>query len=187
MRTIHWIILASCTFVAVSVVGGFYFLYGDDGPVTFPRVKEFGSVLLMGKAEHQPRRGAKVVMDITVASKDDELNYGLERAARLLNLYASAGVPDRNVQVSLVLHGEATRAALNDEAYASRYKTRANPSRELVKALKDAGVEMFVCGHAMHNKKIGNDEILPEFAVAVAALTVVINKQTEGYVLINAP
>lgn len=173
--------------VCCTIAFSLNYYLGQDETVSFPRIKDFGVVNLMPEAMHQPRRGAKVVMDITAGSKDDELNRGLERAARLLNLYASAGVPDRNVQVSLVLHGEATRAGLNDEAYASRYKTRANPSRVLVKALKDAGVEMFVCGHAMHNKKIGNDEILPEFAVAVAALTVVINKQTEGYVLINAP
>lgn len=40
---------------------------------------------------------------------------------RYLNLSAADGVETADVKVALVLHGEATKAALSDAAYATRF------------------------------------------------------------------
>ena len=46
----------------------------------------------MPRAAEQPRKGAKAVFDITADAKPGEVNQGLERVARLLNLYGAAGL-----------------------------------------------------------------------------------------------
>ena len=152
-----------------------------------PRIRGYGEVVPLPEAAHQPRRGAKVVLDITAQSKPDEVHKGLERAARLLNLYAAAGLADRDVRLTVVLHGEATKVALADKPYAGRFGNKGNPNSPLLRELQKAGVEIYVCGQALHNKKFSADEIAPEMTVALSALTVVVNKQSEGYVALPVP
>ncbi len=150
-----------------------------EGELVYPRIKGYGGVVALPRAAQQPRKGTKVVLDITAGSKPDEVNKGLERAARLLNVYASAGVTE--VRVALVLHGDATRSALNDQAYATRFGTKTNPNLPLIRALRKEGVEVYVCGQALHYKHFPATEVAQEVPVALAALTVVINKESEGY------
>ena len=149
----------------------------------FPRILDHGHVVLLPNAAEQPRRGAKVVFYIASDAKPDEVNKGLDRAARLLNLYAAAGLSEADVKVTLVFHGESTKAVLTDKAYAERFAGEANPNLPLIRELKKAGVELHVCGQALHKRKYGADEVATEVTVAVSALTVVINKQSQGYVL----
>jgi intracellular sulfur oxidation DsrE/DsrF family protein len=155
--------------------------------LVYPRIKGYGGVVPLPKAAQQPRKGAKVVFDITAEAKVEEVNKGLERAARLLNLYAAAGLGDGDVQVAVVLHGEATRAALADKPYAARFGTKGNPNLPLLRELKKAGVEVYVCGQALHYKKYPASEVAEEATVALAALTAVVNKQAEGYAPIPVP
>jgi len=53
----------------------------------------------------------------------------------------------------------------------------------LIRQLKAAGVELYVCGQALARRHYRTDEVAPEVAVAVSAAVVHINKQMDGYVL----
>ena len=137
---------------------------------------------------NNPWLGAKVVFDIAAAAKPGDVNKGLERAARLLNLYAAAGLADGDVTVALVLHGDATGAALNDKTYAAHFGTKDNPNLVLLRELKKAGVNPLRLRHwALHYKKFPAEEVADEITIALAALTVVINKQTDGYAVVPVP
>lgn len=61
-------------------------------------------------------RGAKVAFDITADAKPGDVNKGLERVARLLNLCGSAGQKASDVKVAVVFHDEAIKTALADAA-----------------------------------------------------------------------
>ena len=132
-------------------------------------------------AAEQPRAGAKAVFDITVASEPAEVSKGLESVARYSNLHAQAGRTPSEVKLALVLHGQATKVALKDEAYARITGAKHNPNRELLGKLKEAGVEVYVCGQSLARNKYPAADVTPEVTVAVSAMTVNVNKQMDGY------
>lgn len=148
----------------------------------FPVIEGFGGVVpISGRAE-LPTAGARVVLDITVGSKSPEaVNGGLERAARLLNLYGAAGLQASDLQLTLVLHGEATRAVLSDVAFQQRFKQDTNPSLPLIQLLQNAGVEIFVCSQALHSKGFAEQEVSDNIPLATSAMTVIMNRQADGF------
>ncbi len=156
---------------------------GKTGLV-YPLVPGHGGVVPLPWAAEQPRKGAKAVFDITAAAEPGKVNKGLVRVARLLNLYGAAGLTARDVQIAAVLHGEANPTVLSDAAYAARFKIAANPNLPLIRDLKKAGVELFVCGQSLRDLGFKVEEVAQEVPVADAAMLVLVNKQTLGYAYI---
>jgi len=174
MRGWSWVIAGLTSMAALGAV--------TDGPTfQFPQVARYGGIVRVPGAVESPRRGIKVVFDITADSKPEELNKGLESVARYLNLNAEAGLKPADVKLALVLHGAATKAAINDSAYAKLAATTKNPNLELIHELKACGVEVFVCGQSLARNKLTPAEVADEVTVAVSAMTVNANKQQDGY------
>ena len=92
-----------------------------------------------------------------------------------MNLYGAAGLKASDINITVVLHGEATKAMLSDEAWESRLQMKYNPNLPLIRLLQKAGVDVMVCGQALSYKKIERDEVAGEVSVAAAALTVLLN------------
>lgn len=159
----------------------------SDRKLLFPIVEGIGGVLSRPDAQEPPRPGAKVVFDVTHDSKANEINKGLDRVARLLNLYGAAGLKASDVKISLVLHGEATKAALGDEAYQKHFDVEKNPNLPLIKKLQDLGVEINVCGQALNYKNFEDAEVAETVPIAAAALILVTNKQADGYSYVPIP
>jgi intracellular sulfur oxidation DsrE/DsrF family protein len=140
-----------------------------------PYLKDAGGIVRLTNAAEQPRKGLKVVLDYTTTE-------GLEHAARFANLYAASSYkPGEDLGLTLVLHGDATKAALSDEAYARHEKGAKNPHGELMRTLVDGGVEVLVCGQALAHKRYATSEVMPKLTVAASAATAIINKQLDGY------
>ena len=154
--------------------------------LVYPIIPNVGGVVPLPDAAEQPRSGAKVVFDITADAKATDLNKGLERVPRLLNLYGSAGRKASDVKIALLLHGEATKSVLADSSYKVRFGADKNPNLAVIGELRKAGVEVFVCGQALAYKGFEASEVAEGIKVASAALTVVINKQTDGYSYVPA-
>jgi intracellular sulfur oxidation DsrE/DsrF family protein len=154
--------------------------------LVYPIIPNVGGVVPLPNAAEQPRKGAKVVFDITADSKPADLNKGLERVARLLNLYGSAGLKASDVKIALVMHGEATKSVLAGDVYRSKFGTDKNPNLAVIGELRKAGVEVFVCGQALAYKGFGEADVSEGVEVASAALTVVINRQADGYSYVPA-
>lgn len=157
------------------------------GQLVFPIIPKHGGVLPRPKAVEQPRAGAKVVFDATAEAKPADVNKGLDRVARLLNLYGANGLKAQDVKITIVLHGEATKSVLNDTAYKTRFQIVQNPNLSLIRELQKAGVEVLVCGQALNYKGFPDGDVADGIPIAAAALTVVINKQTDGYSYIPVP
>jgi intracellular sulfur oxidation DsrE/DsrF family protein len=154
--------------------------------LVYPLVPGHGGVVPLPRAAEQPRKGAKAVFDITADAKSGEVNPGLEQIARLLNLYGAAGLTAGDVKIATVCHGAADKAVLSDAAYAARFKFAANPNLPLIRDLKKAGVELFVCGQSLHDLGYNSEEVAEEVPVADSAMLVLVNKQTDGYAYIPA-
>jgi intracellular sulfur oxidation DsrE/DsrF family protein len=75
---------------------------------------------------------------------------------------------------------------LSDVAYLARFKVAANPNLPLIRALRKAGVEVFVCGQSLHDLGFRAEEVADEVPVADAAMLVLVNKQADGYAYIPA-
>lgn len=157
------------------------------GELVFPIIQEQGGVRPRPNAVEQPAAGRKVIFDVTADSKPDEPNKGLDRAARLLNLYGSAGREASDIAITVVLHGEATKSILNDESYKKRFEVDQNPNLPLIGKLKAAGVEVLVCGQALNYKGFADNEVADGIPIAAAAMTAVINKQSSGYAYLPVP
>ena len=152
-----------------------------NAKLVYPIIPNVGGVVPLPNAAEQPRKGAKVVFDITADAKPVDLNKGLERVARLLNLYGSVGLKASDVKIAIVMHGEATKSVLTNDVYRSKFGTDKNPNLAVIGELQKAGVEVFVCGQALAYKGFEQSEVSEGVKIAAAALTVVINRQEDAY------
>lgn len=155
--------------------------------LVFPIIADFGGIRARPDAVDQPQAGVKVVFDVTAGAEPSAVNSGLVRVARLLNLYGAADLDARDVTITVVLHGEATKSALADSAYSSRFEVEHNPNLPLIRRLHAVGVEVLVCGQALNNMAIRDADVADEVTIAASALTVVINRQNAGYSYLPVP
>lgn len=158
----------------------------------YPLIKGHGGIVAVPDAGQQPKKNSKVLLDIISDEMSGGVIKGFDRAALILNQYTQAGAGTENgFKMALVLHGPATIAALNNEAYAKHSKpyarslgTDKNPNLELLQELKKHGVEIFVCAQALAHHGYAMNEVAKPVTTAVSAATVNINKQMEGYAYI---
>jgi intracellular sulfur oxidation DsrE/DsrF family protein len=126
-----------------------------------------------------------VVFDVSEGAKSpDQVNPGLDRAARLANMLAAGGVTAGKRHIVAVVHGAATDAVVSDTAYAARHSGQKNPNTALIAALQAGGVSVRICGQAMTGQKIAAPDLAPGVQLDLAALMTVTNLQFQGYALV---
>lgn len=138
-----------------------------------PVIRDYGRVHPRPDAAAQPDPNAdyKVIVDVVHGSKEKGEVYGsLERLARLVNLMGFAKVPPEHVHIVAVLEGEAGFAAANNAVYRKHFKTD-NPNLKLLHELKQAGVELLVCGQALAENGLVDADVGPDITVSLSALS----------------
>lgn len=153
----------------------------DNYQYVNPLIRDYGKVVRLPNAAHQPRRDSRVVVDITKGGDAYKLNPAIEKVCRFVNIYAGAGKESAEVDIAVVLHGDATLAVLTDSAYSTRYGTEENPNRDCLRELTKAGVKFYVCGQSLVGKEAAPSQVSREAKVAVSALTALVNLQSDGY------
>lgn len=146
-----------------------------------PAIETYGKVVQLPGAIQQPRSGSKICVDLTRGGEPNELNPAIEKVARYVNIYKGAGKEEADAHIVVVLHGEATLAALNADAYAKHFGTSDNPNFDCLHQLHEAGVEIQVCGQSLISKGGHPDELVVFADTAVSALTAIVNLQADGY------
>ncbi len=152
----------------------------------YPVIKGEGGIVSLPKAEVQPDPSLnyKVVFDITGWPKmKGKVVPGLSKVARLINVFASAGMGPEKLKLVLVLHGPATEAVLKPALFAKKHGF-ANANLKLIDQLKKAGVKLLVCGQGLAEHHIAHSSVSPQFGIALSALTVVPTYELRGYAFI---
>lgn len=152
---------------------------------TTPLIEGYGKIQYDANAAFQPKQDEeyKVVFAIDGDQQHDGVNANLWLVARFMNLMAAAGMDPDNVKVVAMISGSATSLAMSDELYRQR-NDASNPNLQLLKALADNGVKIYVCEQALAGFDIDpatqvNEHIEP----VLSALTTIPQLQMDGYVL----
>ena len=152
----------------------------------FLRIASAGGVYKLTGNIAMPAKDSvqRLVIDATGdETTDTGINRHLESAARALNLYALAGVPNDKVEVAVVVHGKATPMVLSDDAFRRKFGKR-NPDSVLIDDLSRAGVRIFVCGQALMHQGYAVSDVAEGVTVSLSAMTALVELQSKGYALI---
>jgi intracellular sulfur oxidation DsrE/DsrF family protein len=151
----------------------------------YPGIPGYGKVMPAPKAGLQPDNSAqyKVVYNVNERGEPEKLNPALDKLARSVNIFASAGVPLKNMHFIGVVHGPATFALLDNEHYRERFQVD-NPNLKLIEALDKAGVKIMVCAQALANLKLQPEWVDPKVEVTLSALSDFVLLQQQGYVFV---
>jgi intracellular sulfur oxidation DsrE/DsrF family protein len=120
-------------------------------------------------------------VDVTKGGDPGKVLPALEKVAKYVNLYAAGGAEPADAQFAVVLHGDATLAALNPDEYAKRFGTDGNPNLDLLHRLHEAGAEIYVCGQSLLKHEAKPEDTAVFIDTAVSALTAVVNLQADGF------
>lgn len=171
--------------ISISLVSLFLSCYAQER--VSPIVKEYGGIYEIPEAtiKPDPSKDYKIVIDVYGGAEDKkDIDRSLNNVARMLNLHAVGGVPADKLKVVIALHGQSTYSTLSHEAYQKKFGVD-NPNAGLMKALKDAGVRIAVCGQSMRSREVDSDDLLSEVEVAISMLTTITHYQNEGYMLLK--
>lgn len=148
-----------------------------------PVIKNYGTIYNVPFAVEKPDPSMKykVLVDIKTENDKPELvSEYLDNVARMVNLHALGGVPAKNLDVIVIIHGPAVLTTMNNETYHQKFGVD-NPNLPLITALSNAGVRLFVCGQTLFKKNINYQTIAPEIKVALSALTTITTYSLKGY------
>jgi intracellular sulfur oxidation DsrE/DsrF family protein len=150
-----------------------------------PIIKDYGTInKIDGLGNNDDKIDYKIVIDLK-ASNDDykSVNKGLNNVARMLNLHGVAGVPKEKLHVAVAVHYTATPIILDNDGYQKKYGVD-NPNLGLINQLKEAGVELYVCGQSLVARKYDFENVNPQVEIGHSMLTVVSEKMMKGYQLL---
>ncbi len=154
--------------------------------LVFPIIEGYGGVVSLPDAAEQPTKDTKVVFDATAVAKEAGKPVpGLERLALLLNLAGATGLKSTDFKIVVVLHGDATLAALDDDDFRAK-SGRPHDSGVLIDRLTKAGVKVLVCGQSLERKGLDRKSVRTGVTVAASAVSAVVNLQTKGYAYVPA-
>tara|TARA_B100001146_G_C16103962_1_gene400646 strand:- start:315 stop:848 length:534 start_codon:yes stop_codon:yes gene_type:complete len=150
-----------------------------------PRIESYGKIHFDKNLSFQPdiNKTYKLVFNIDNDAEKEGVNMRLWKIARELNLLKAAGVPDQNIEIAAVVHGKAIAISLTDKAYKKRYHKK-NPNTDLVKALNNAGVKLYLCEQTLAGMNFEESELNPSWEVTLSALLTLPILESEGYFMV---
>lgn len=132
-----------------------------------------------------PNVDYKVVFSVAANAKESEIHPTLKTIALYLNTLAHNGVPANHRHIAAVFHQGGGDAVLANDVYKARHNGVDNPNIAMLHELKQAGVELRVCGQGLLGKKLEPSQVLPGVQVDLWAMTTMVNLQLRGYVRIG--
>lgn len=155
-----------------------------DPDWTYPTIQGFGKISPAPETGMQPAKDVeyKVVFNVTMGGDADKVNPGLDRVARAVNLFTSAGVPLSKLHFVAVVHGPATPSVLDQAHYNQKFNVD-NPNAKLISELEKVGVKVVVCAQALAHNGFQRAWVNPQVEVTLSAITDVIILEQQGYVI----
>jgi intracellular sulfur oxidation DsrE/DsrF family protein len=153
-----------------------------DGPV----ITGFGKTVPIESDLPIPQKTVfKVMLDGSAGAKPGEPNRTLDSAARFLNMHVAAGVPERNVRIVVIIHGQASLDLTSDGFYGARREGAKNANAELIRQLVAHGVEIYLCGQSAAAFGIAKTDLVPGVKVSLSAMTARALFEQRGYALVQ--
>jgi intracellular sulfur oxidation DsrE/DsrF family protein len=149
----------------------------------FPIIKDVGGYWPLPQADVQPDKTHqyRAIFEAThAADTPADVVPALEDAAALVNGLAAGGVPTAKRKIAVVFYGAAAYGLLDNASYRQKYGAD-NPNLKLIGELHRAGVELFLCGQWLKQKKVEALKIAPEIRIATDAFIVLVTYQNRGY------
>ena len=149
----------------------------------YPVIQNYGGVVHLENAIF-PSSGGKIIVDLTSAEPSPSgFSRSMDRLARLINLYGLAEISPDQLEMTVIVHGAATKMVLAEEAYLEAFGTP-NPDTEILQALREHGVKFLVCGQAYTAKGYSVEALNPDVRLALSAITTLVAYQQDGYVVL---
>ncbi len=134
-----------------------------------------------------PKTDYKVVFaDGQDAKNPGDVNPMLPTIATYVNTLGKYGVPAEHRHLVIMFHQRTPDIdiVMTNEAYRERYN-RDNPNIAIIHALKQAGVDIRVCGQGLIGRKIDPKQVNPDVQIDLWAMTTLVNLQLKGYVRVG--
>jgi len=158
----------------------------ENKPTKGPIFTQYGPVFKVEETDVPLPKGFKykAMFAISAAAKNTfNVNRHLESVARYINMHAMNGVKMENMDIAVVIKGEAFRDTLNNKAYQERYLDD-NPNLKLIEQLHSKGVKFYLCGQSLYFQQGKKADLAPQVSLALSAMTMATILQSQGYVLI---
>jgi intracellular sulfur oxidation DsrE/DsrF family protein len=158
--------------------------HSADPEWTYPTVQGFGKIVALPDSGMQPSKDVdyKVVFNLTAGGDADKVNPSLDRVARAVNLFTSAGVPLSHLHFVVVVHGPATSLTLDDAHYREKFGAD-NANVKLISELEKARVRVMVCAQALAHQNFPRDWVNRQVEITLGAVTDIVILQQQGYIL----
>jgi intracellular sulfur oxidation DsrE/DsrF family protein len=134
-----------------------------------------------------PNTDYKVVFaDGQDAKSPTDVNPMLPTIATYVNTLGKYGVPAQHRHMVIMFHQRTPDIdiVMTNEAYKERYN-RDNPNIAIIHALKQAGVDIRVCGQGLLARKIESNQVNPDVQIDLWAMTTLVNLQLKRYVRVG--
>ena len=147
-------------------------------------IKDYGQVYNVPFATDRPDSTMqyKILFEASMEKMDSatKIYEPLDIAARLYNLHVYGGVPQKNLDVVLVIGGFGIPVVMTNEAYKKKFGVD-NPNLKILEEMKAAGIKIICCAQAMMKNHIDPSEVNPIITPIFSRLTTVSTYQLKGY------
>lgn len=149
-------------------------------------VENYGSVYKVEEPDTKFDTEGKyqVVFDIFKDTNSAEANEQLQDVANYITQQLEEGVLPENMNTIVILHGKASKNALNNSAYNKLFKTD-NPNMELIMQLLNSKVKIYVGERTFTRNAFNKEDKISGIRLAVSATSTLTMFQQEGYQIIN--
>lgn len=158
--------------------------FGQATSFTFgPVFKHHGqNVLLEGALENPTNQHFKVAFDISQHSDKGQMSRNFNTAARFINMHVRAGVPIKNIELALVVHGKASFDLLTDAAHQKTFN-QVNTNTQIMKLLLANNVKIYICGQSAMHLGIPQKDLFQGVEMSLSAMTAHALLQQDGFTL----
>ncbi|MEW6133169.1 MAG: DsrE family protein [Pseudomonadota bacterium] len=135
----------------------------------------------------EPNRSYKVVYDISSDRIAAGISRGLYYARGLIEAFGKQGVKPEQLDIHLVLHGDAAKFLLVDETYQKAVKDpfAVNLNAKITQDLLNLGASVEICHSVMRARGWRPHDVLPGVAIVHDGYTRLIKLQSDGYTYIG--
>lgn len=135
----------------------------------------------------EPGKTYKVVYDIHEGDLAAGVSKGLYYARGLIEAFGKQGVKPTQLDIHLVLHGEAAQFLLIDETYQKVVNDpfAVNLNAKITQDLINLGVSVEICHSVMKSKGWKPADVLPGVMIVHDGYTRLIKLQNDGYAYIG--